>query len=59
MGDCIARQVKLISLPLLINNSGFPRIFARDTLNKTERKNERTNERMNIVAKAIKITENK
>lgn len=52
MGDCIARHVKLISLPLLINSSGLPRIFARDTFEtnkrEKEKKKELNNEKMKI-----------
>ena len=31
MGDCMARQVRLMSLPLFMNNSALPNILARET----------------------------
>lgn len=37
-GACRATHVKFMSLPLFINSSGFPKIFAFETVNKQEQK---------------------
>lgn len=37
-GACRATHVKFMSLPLFINNSGFPKIFAFETVNKQVKK---------------------